>query len=168
MRSTLCNSYSLSWGQVEVWMVPGDWSSKEDFSKSRSRMFCGDTSVSSLPRLFMNNRCLLTLVEANMSPARPAGHQTQNSAKERTVCTSSPAILVAVDVRSRLSRPVTRLKWERERGSRHKQSNQSLYEIGIMAHHLARYAVIDPGIESCSRRRNDILFVLFAGLARPK
>ena len=105
-----------------------------------------------------------------MLPARPAGHQTQSSAREKIVCTSSPAILAAVDVRSRLSRPVILLKWERERGSKHKQSDGSLYEIGIMAYHLAHFAVPGSGIESQGTcvEENNILFVLIAGLARPK
>ena len=100
--------------------------------------------IGKLPvRLVMYSGWILTLIKANTLPARPAGHQTRNSAKERTVCTSSPATLAVVDVRSRLSRLVTRLKSERERGSRHEQGSEYLYERGIMAYLLAYYALIE-------------------------
>ena len=84
---------------------------------------------------------MLTLIQASTFPARPVGHQIPNSARERTACISSPATLAAVDVRSRLSRLVIRLKSGRERGSRREQGSERLYEIGIMAYDKAHYAV---------------------------
>ncbi len=90
-------------------------------------------------RIVIYRGWMLTLTKANTSPARPAGHQIRNSARERTVSTSSLAIPAVVDVRSRLSRLVTRLKLGRERGSRHEKGNDSLYELVIMAYHLAHY-----------------------------
>ena len=83
--------------------------------------------------LVMCSGWVLTLIKANTLPARPAGHQIRNSARGRTVCTSSPATLAAVDVRSRPSRLGTRLKSEREGGSRHEHGHVWLYGIGIMA-----------------------------------
>lgn len=93
--------------------------------------------------LVMCSGWVLTSIKANTLPARPVGHQIRNSARERTVCTSSPATLAAADVRSRPSRLGTRLKSEREGGSRHEHGNVWLYEIGIMAYHLAHYAVFE-------------------------
>lgn len=81
--------------------------------------------------VFMRSRWVLTLLQANTLPARPAGHQTQSSARERIVCTSSPATLAAVDVQSRLSRPVTQLKLERERGSRHNQAMKIFTSLAL-------------------------------------
>ena len=86
---------------------------------------------------------MLTLIKANTFPARPVGHRIPNSAREKIACTSSPATLAAVDVRSRPSRLVIRLKLGRERGSRHEQGSERLYEIGIMAYVLAHYAVFE-------------------------
>ena len=120
--------------------------------------------------LFMHSVSVLTSLKANMLPARPAGHQTRNSARGRTVCTSSPATLAAVDVRSRLSRLVTRLKLGRERGSRHEQSSLSPYQIGIMAYSLGllRCAWSRHGIVLALQeiRQNHIFLVLCAGLAK--
>ena len=72
---------------------------------------------------------ILTPTKANTLPAKRAGPQTRNSARVKTVCTSSPAIPAAADVPSRLSRPVTRLKLERERGSRRECGGEWLYKI---------------------------------------
>lgn len=100
--------------------------------------------IGKLPALLvMYSGWIMTLIKANTLPARPVGHQIRNLAKGRTVCTSSPATLAVVDVRSRLSRLVTRLKLGRERGSRHEQGSESLYELGIMAYHLAHYPLIE-------------------------
>lgn len=93
-------------------------------------------------RLVIYNGRVLTLLKANTSPARPADHRIRNSVKERTVYTSSPATLVAVDVRSRPSRLVTRLKSGRERDSRRERGGGSLDEIDIMAYYLAHYTVL--------------------------
>jgi translation initiation factor 2 beta subunit (eIF-2beta)/eIF-5 len=64
---------------------------------------------------------VLTSFQANMSPAKPAVHQTQSSAKERTVYTSSPATPAEVGEVLLPLRRVTQLKSARERGSRHER-----------------------------------------------
>lgn len=97
---------------------------------------------------------LLTSIKANTLPARLAGHQIQNSAREKIGCTSLLATLAAADVRSQLSRLVTQLKSERERGSRHEHGAIWLHEIGIMAYYLAHYAVSEqPGMGSSFHHR---------------
>ena len=57
-------------------------------------------------------------LQSNTSLARPASLQTQNSARVRTVFTSSPATTAVLDDQSRPSRQVSQPKSERERRCR--------------------------------------------------
>lgn len=55
------------------------------------------------------------ILQSNTSHAKPANPPTQNSARERTVCTLLPATTAVLDVVSVLSKPVSRPRSERER-----------------------------------------------------
>lgn len=62
---------------------------------------------------------MLMCFQASTSPAKPADHQIQSSAKERIGFTSSPAIRAAAEGVSLLSRLVTQHKLAKGRDSRH-------------------------------------------------
>ncbi len=61
---------------------------------------------------------ILTVKEWNMSPVKPADRQIPSSTRERTDCTSSPAIHVGLDDQSLPSRPVSQPKSARDVGNK--------------------------------------------------
>lgn len=170
--NTWSNSCLQNWGPVEVWMEMGIWSSRVDFNRNRLKTFSGDilvrafTSLYPTPThtffsLFLFNSVSLFLFSSllmgcgfasklNMWHVRPASHLTPYS-KKTIDCTLSLVNPVALNDRSRPSRPVSRLKSGNEKHNEQVDDREGwigcLMGRGVVqTHHRADLVVVEgPG-----------------------